>query len=54
LLALERNMILENSSPIGDEYLVAGIKCRSAARNWNPPGDTYYYLGFRVVMEGGK
>ena len=35
-------------------YLVEGIKCRSAARNWDPPGDTYYYLGFRVVMEARK
>jgi formylglycine-generating enzyme required for sulfatase activity len=38
----------------GGCYLVEGIKCRSAARNWDPPGDTYYYLGFRVVMEAGK
>jgi hypothetical protein len=41
--------------PVGKErvhrggcYLVERIKCRSAARNWDPPGDTYYYLGFRV------
>jgi formylglycine-generating enzyme required for sulfatase activity len=38
----------------GGCYLVEGIKCRSAARNWDPPGDAYYYLGFRVVMEAGK
>jgi formylglycine-generating enzyme required for sulfatase activity len=38
----------------GGCYLVEGIKCRSAARNWDPPGDTYYYLGFRVVMEPRK
>ena len=38
----------------GGCYLVEGIKCRSAARNWDPPGDTYYYLGFRVVMEARK
>jgi formylglycine-generating enzyme required for sulfatase activity len=34
--------------------LVEGIKCRSAARNWDPPSDTYYYLGFRVVLEVGR
>jgi formylglycine-generating enzyme required for sulfatase activity len=38
----------------GGCYLVEGIKCRSAARNWDPPSDTYYYLGFRVVLEVGK
>ena len=38
----------------GGCYLVEGIKRRSAARNWDPPGDTYNYLGFRVVMEAGK
>jgi formylglycine-generating enzyme required for sulfatase activity len=38
----------------GGCYLVESIKCRSAARNWDPPGDTYYYLGFRVVMEARK
>jgi hypothetical protein len=35
----------------GGSYLVEGIKCRFAARNWDPPGDTYYYLGFRVALE---
>ena len=38
----------------GGCYLVEGIKCRSAARNWDPPGDTYYFLGFRVVMDVGR
>ena len=26
-------------------YLVEGIKCRSAARNWDPPGDTLLLPG---------
>jgi formylglycine-generating enzyme required for sulfatase activity len=38
----------------GGCYLVESALCRSSTRNSDPPGDTYYYLGFRVVMEVGR
>jgi len=38
----------------GGCYLVEGITCRSAARNWDPPGDTLLLPGFQSGDGGGE
>jgi len=45
-----KNIDNEHHAYRGGSWHDASANCRASFRNWNPPDNRYYNLGFRVVL----